>query len=207
MKEHVLAKILTLIIASILSTTLSFSQGKLIGGPCEGCEAVFEFGNRELSPVDTLPEFESEGIQIKVTGTVYKEDGKTPAEGVILYVYQTNEKGVYPKKGNETGWARRHGYIRGWAKTDTEGRYTFFTQKPHFYGNEPAHIHLTILEPDGRYYYVEDFLFEGDKKLSKQRINDPKPRGGSNGIMRMEEEGAILKGQRTIILRKNISNR
>ncbi len=206
MKEHVLAKILTLIIASILSTTLGFSQGKLIGGPCEGCEAVFEFGDQILTPVDTLPEFDSEGVQIKITGLLYEPDGKTPAEGVILYVYQTNEKGVYPKKGNETGWARRHGYIRGWAKTHAEGTYTFYTQKPHFYGNEPAHIHLTILEPDGSYYWLGSFLFEGDANLTGKQINNSAPRGGSNGIMSLEMKDGILVGNRNIILRKNISN-
>lgn len=205
MKESLLAKILTAIITTILSTTISYSQGKLLGGPCEGCEAVFEFGDREITSVDTLPEFNSDGVQIKVSGIVYEQDGKTPAESVILYVYQTNEKGVYPQKGDEKGWARRHGYIRGWAKTDEDGRYTFYTQKPHFYGNEPAHIHLTILEPDGSYYWLGAFMFEGDANLTTKQRNDPAPRGGSNGIMSLEIKDGILLGNRNIILRKNIS--
>jgi len=189
----------------IALTGTSYGQSKLVGGPCEGCEAVFEYGSQNLSSVDTLPEFESEGIQIKVTGTVYKSDGETPASDVILYVYQTNEEGVYPKKGNETGWARRHGYIRSWIKTDNEGKYTFYTQRPHFYGNEPAHIHVTILEPDGKYYWLGSFLFEGDKNLTDRQLNNPNPRGGSNGIMTLKKEDDILTGKRDIILGKNIS--
>ncbi len=180
------------------------AQNQLLGGPCEGCEAVFEFGDRELSSVDTLPEFYSEGTQIKISGTVFNPDESTPAPDVILYVYQTNEDGVYPKKGNETSWARRHGYLRGWLKTDENGRYTLFTQLPKFYGNEPAHIHLTVLEPDGSYYYVESFLFEGDDNLNSKHLNNPKPRGGFTGIMSMKKVNGLLTGNRDLILRKNL---
>ncbi len=198
-------KLLLISFLVIAATITSQAQGKLVGGPCEGCEAIFEFGDQKLSSVDTLPEFGSDGIDIKVTGTVYKIDGKTPAEGVILYVYQTNEEGVYPKKGDETGWARRHGYIRGWIKTDEEGRYSFLTQKPMFYGNEPAHIHLTILEPNGKYYWLGSYLFEGDKNLTSGQLNDINPRGGSTGIMSLTIDEDILTGNRDIILGKNIS--
>lgn len=123
---------------------------------------------------------------------------------MILYVYQTNKDGVYPKKGNETGWARRHGYLRGWVKTDENGEYTLFTQLPQFYGNEPAHIHLTVLEPDGSYYYVESFFFEGDNNLKSKHFNNPNPRGGFTGIMKMKEKNGMLIGKRDLILRKNL---
>lgn len=204
MKEHYLMKVLVLILSSIVSTTFGLPQTKLLGGPCEGCEAIFEFGERKLTSVEILPEFDSEGVQIKVTGTVFKQDGITPAEGVILYVYQTNEEGVYPKKGDEKGWARRHGYLRGWVKTGKDGLYTILTQKPRFYGSVPAHIHLTVLEPDGSYYYVEDFMFEGDEYLTGKFINNPSPRGGSTGVMDLKEKEGILTGMRDIVLRKNL---
>lgn len=197
-------KLLSTSFLLITLTINSQAQGKLVGGPCEGCEAVFEYGDQNLSSVDTLPEFGSEGVDIKVSGTVYRADGKTPAEGVILYVYQTNEEGVYPKKGDEKGWAKRHGYIRGWIKTDSEGRYTFYTQKPMFYGSAPAHIHATILEPDGKYYYIKDFLFDGDKNLTSRQINDPRPRGGNNGILSYKKQDGILFAQRNLILGKNV---
>jgi protocatechuate 3,4-dioxygenase beta subunit len=79
-----------------------------VGGPCEGCEAVHEspVPFAQLSWTDTLPDFNEPGLKLKVSGTVYKWDGKTPAAGVVLYVYHTNQKGVYPKRGDETGWGR-----------------------------------------------------------------------------------------------------
>ena len=140
-----------LLIILVLSTTLfscanSQNQGqdnfKLVGGPCEGCEAIFEYGDKDLSPVDTLPDFNDQGLRIKVTGTIYENDGKTPAKDVILYVYHTNQEGVYQPRENATGWEKQYGHIRGLVKTDEMGRYVFYTIKPGIYPNlsSPAHI-------------------------------------------------------------------
>lgn len=105
---------------------------KNVGGGCEGCEAIYEapLPFSKLPWSDTLPDFNEAGPKIKITGTVYRHDGKTPAADVVLYVYHTNQKGYYEARANATGWARRNGYIRGWVKTDRNGRYQFFTLKP-----------------------------------------------------------------------------
>ncbi|WP_300439722.1 hypothetical protein [Christiangramia sp.] len=114
----------------IVTSVLMFScvrsqqqnEPKLIGGPCEGCEAVLEYGDRELSAVDTLPEFTSAENKLKISGIIYEPDGVTPAENIVLYIHHTNAEGIYPTKGNEENWARRHGYLRGWIKTAKDGR-------------------------------------------------------------------------------------
>ena len=128
-------KTLTTIIAlSLLVSSCVNSQEQntyqLVGGRCEGCEAIFEYGDKILHAVDTLPDFNDQGLKIKVTGTLYQSDGTTPAGDVILYIYHTDQEGVYATKGGETGWARRHGYIRGWVKTGQDGKYSFYTLKP-----------------------------------------------------------------------------
>jgi len=177
----------------------------LVGGTCEVCEAVFEFGDKILSPVDTLPNFHDEGPKLKVSGTIYLNDGTTPARDVILYIYHTDQTGVYPTRGDETGWARRHGYIRGWVKTGLDGRYTFYTLKPGQYptGNAAAHIHPVILEPDGKYYWINEYLFEGDEFLTKQDISQKSPRG-SPGVLSLEKDDNLLVGVRDIVLGKNV---
>lgn len=179
---------------------------KLVGGPCEGCEAIFEFGDRKLFSSDTLPGFHEPGLKIMVSGTIYKPDGQTPAEGVILYVYHTNQGGVYEKKGNEKGWAKRHGYIRSWVKTDKNGKYSFYTLKPGVYPNrsEPAHIHPTILEPNGKYYWLGSYFFDDDSLLSEKERNPTDPRGGSSGVLKLVKQGDIYVGSRDFILGKNI---
>ena len=90
---------------SCLSQEISEQDAELVGGPCQGCEAVFEFGDRELTATDTLPDFDNPGPKLKVTGTIYQPDGKTPAPNVILYIHHTNQEGIYETRGDETGWA------------------------------------------------------------------------------------------------------
>jgi protocatechuate 3,4-dioxygenase beta subunit len=189
-------KILSLIVLLsffINSQDKGNSNYRLVGGPCEGCEAVFEYGNKNLSPVDTLPGFDNEGIKIKLTGTVYQNDGETPAEGVILYIYHTDQNGIYATRGDETGWAMQHGYIRGWIKTTRDGRYTFYTLKP---GAYPS--------PNGKYYWLGSFHFEGDPLLTEIEISPELPRGGSSGLLALREEGILWVGKRDIILGMNV---
>lgn len=180
---------------------------KLVGGSCEGCEAIFEYGDQKLTPIDTLPEFQNNEPKLKITGTVFKKDGKTPAENVIMYIYHTNRNGIYETKGNETDWARRHGFIRGWVKTGKDGKYTFYTFRPAAYpdGSEPEHIHTTVKEPNKNEYYLDDYLFDDDPILTQNTRDKLNNRGGS-GITRPIEENGILTINRDIILGKNIPN-
>ena len=180
------------------------SEPRLVGGPCEGCEAVLEYGDRDLNAIDTLPEFASAENKLKVTGTIYEANGGTPAKDIVLYVHHTNAKGIYPTKGDEKGWADRHGYIRGWIKTGKDGRYTFYTQVPGSYpdGRNPAHIHPFILEPNGKYYYLSAYFFENDPLLTNDHMEDP-PRG-SDGVVKLQEKGGIKLIERDFILGKGI---
>lgn len=207
MKKYL--KLLVLIIlansTACISQDESYSKPKLIGG-CEGCEAIFEYGNAKLKSVDTLPDFNDNGQKIKISGIVYKLGGKKPAPNVILYVYHTNQNGIYENKFNKSNWERRHGYIRCWIKTNAKGEYSFYTLKPGTYPNrsEPAHIHLTILEPDGKYYWLNSYHFEGDPLLTAKERSSKSARGGTNGILNLHKEGDLQVGRRDIELGKNV---
>ena len=210
--EKPLAKRLSLILGVLLAIFLVLSlktplHAQVVGGPCEGCEAVLEYGDRKLSPSDTLPEFEKHTEKMYVTGIVYQADGKTPAANVIIYAYHTNEEGIYPTKGNEQGWARRHGYIRGWVKTGADGRYSFYTFKPGTYPSrtEPAHIHLTVKEPGIQEYWINSIEFDDDPLLTAEKRAKNRKRGG-NGIVRLSQKAGMLYCQRDIYLGKNIPN-
>jgi len=178
---------------------------KLIGN-CEGCEAVFEYGDKNLNEVDTLPDFSNPGPKLKLTGTIYKQDGKKPAENVILYIYHTNRDGIYPTNGSEIGWAKRHGYIRGWIKTAKDGKYTFYTLKPGVYPSrsQPAHIHPIILEPNGKYYWLGSYFFEGDSLLRNDQISPINPRADSPGVLKLKKEEGLWVGTRDFVLGKNV---
>lgn len=197
-----------IILLSLLFTGLSInSQSKLVGGPCEGCEAIYEYGEKPLKHVDTLPLFKELPLPIRISGTVYKKDGNTPAKNVILYVYHTNDKGVYPKKKQSKGWESRHGYLRGWMKTNEKGQYVFYTSRPASYPNTriAQHIHITVKEPDKNEYYMDSFHFRDDPYLPKNIIDKSNPRGGS-GIISLKKEGSLYVATRDIILGLNIPN-
>lgn len=178
-----------------------------VGGPCEGCEAVYEspLPFAALNEVDTLPLFGEPGPKLVISGTVYKSDGKTPAPGVVLYVYHTDQSGRYRVTGGEQGWARRHGRIRGWMKTNANGAYRFYTVRPASYSKTgpPAHIHVTVKEPDKNEYWIDDFHFDDDPFLTAEDRRRQRNRGG-NGILKLQERGGVFYGRRNIYLGQNV---
>lgn len=183
------------------------SQPQKTGGPCEGCEAIYENSVPfdQLPYSDTLPGFYEPGNKLLVIGRVLKADGKTPAPNVVLYLYHTNSNGIYPTKGNTKGWGGRHGYLRGWLKTNEKGEYSFLTIRPGSYpgGNNPAHIHVTVKEPGRNEYWIDDYHFEDDPILTKEARKHFSNRGG-NGIIKTTMVNGTMTGSRDIILGKNI---
>ncbi len=176
-------------------------------------EAPSFFGMPQgVASTDTSAAWKEAGQRILLTGIVYKADGKTPAPDVLLYYYQTNGEGRYLHKPNESRsmppneLGQTHGYIRGWVSTDREGKYSIYTTRPGAYptNDEPAHIHITVKEPDNtREYYLDDFVFDDDKILNTARRLKMENRGGS-GVLRMVSKDGLQVGERNIILGLNI---
>jgi len=175
-------------------------------GSCEGCEAIFEYGDKILNYIDTLPDYRKDGEKIIFRGRVFQHDGLSPAPGVILYIYHTNQDGIYEARAGAQGWELRHGWIRGWTKTDSLGQYEFHSLKPGTYpdNSEPAHIHLTILQADGGYYWLDGLYFQGDPLLKDVELHPTNPRGGSVGVFRYADNLKTWLCERNIILEKNI---
>ena len=178
-----------------------------VGGGCEGCEAIFESPTPfdQLNEVDTLPDFNEAGPKIEIKGIIYKPDGKTPAPGVILYVYHTDQKGNYSTKGNEKGWGKRHGYIRGWIKTNEKGEYRLYTLVPASYpnSNNPKHIHPTVKESGYSEYWIDEFVFADDPLLPAEERNRKNPVGGG-GVLTTDMKDGMLKATRNITLGLNV---
>lgn len=184
-----------------------------VGGPCEGCEAIFESPIEfdKLPNLAWLPDWHEDSInRIAINGTVFKGDGKTPAPNVVIYIYHTDQSGVYPTKGDEKGWGKRHGYLRGWMKTDEKSEYKFWTRRPASYpnSNNPQHIHAIIKEPGKTPYWIDDYLFEDDPNLTESgKANQPN-RGGS-GILKFKPYYVgkpMQKSERNIYLGMNITD-
>ncbi|HWQ35643.1 MAG TPA: hypothetical protein VNQ79_22545 [Blastocatellia bacterium] len=200
-------KILLGLISFVLLVGCDFaaqSQGKIVGGGCEGCEAIHDGMPAQLSWETTITDKNEPGEPLEISGTIYKSDGKTPAAGVILYVYQTSAKGYYESAPGAT----RHGRIRGWMKTDAQGRYKFRTVRPGAYPgrNIPAHIHPVIKEPDKNEYYLDEYRFDDDPHLTAAERAKEEKRGGSGIIRVTKNQSGVWIGRRDIILGLNIPN-
>ncbi len=177
-------------------TIFSWSQD------CQWCGA--HEAPADLSWTTTIAGTEERGDRIEISGTIFKQDGNTPAEGVIVYVYHTNQNGIYPKRGDEKGNARRHGYLRGWMKTGRDGRYRFSTIRPAPYkthGGEPAHIHYTIKAPGEKEYWLASLWFADDPRVTKEEISKVKRVGGFSNVIQLVKSGnGSYKGTRNIVL-------
>lgn len=144
------------------------------------------------------------GERLVVTGTVYEADGVTPAQGVVLYLYHTDATGIYPKRGDETGNAQRHGYLRAWLRTDEHGRYRVETIRPASYPTrtEPAHIHVTVQPPDREEFWIDSIVFDDDPLLTPARRAALKNRGGSGIATLRQDEQGVWHGTRDITLKQ-----
>lgn len=173
-------------------------------GPCEDCELM-----REGMPAALRWEAKlagpTEGEEMIISGVIYEKDGKTPAANVILYVYHTDKTGRYTPASDQKD-ARRHGRMRGWMKTDSRGRYAFKSIRPGAYPGrkDPAHIHPIIQEPDGRYYWIDEYLFEDDPLVTTQIRANQEKRGGSGIVTLKKNQDGIWEGKRDIILGLNV---
>lgn len=193
----------------LLVSVYSVAQSRLVGGPCEGCEAIYEspVPFDKLEAVIKLPGATwDEQKPLGINGVVYKADG-TPAAGIVIYVYQTDPTGHYTAKSGAKGWEKRHGSVRGWMRTNEKGEYKFVTLRPGIYPDrtEPAHIHVTIKEPGLTEYYLDEFVFDDDTLLSSAKRQKLENRGGS-GILKLKDVGNMYKAERNIYLGKNIPN-
>ncbi|MGQ0798776.1 MAG: dioxygenase family protein [Pseudomarimonas sp.] len=210
MTESVVTMNKCIAIASLLAMSLfaSFNlqaQEPIVGLPCEGCEAVFQ-GLPEGLPTQARIALEAEpGQPMRVSGQVFGADGK-PRAGVVIYAYQTNAAGVYPRSANPSGQAAdRHGALRAWVQTDADGVYRFATIRPASYPNQsiPAHIHLHVIEPNCATYYIDDITFSDDPLLTPSLRSRKKARAG-NGLTTPNGSAAGWEVSRDIQLGLNI---
>ena len=109
------------------------------------------------------------GERLIVAGKVFGKDGRTPLTGASVYVYHTDAKGLYTPDTNDSKNPRLRGYMR----TDDQGRYEFATIKPAHYPNNtiPAHIHYVVTAP-GYKERIFEIVFEGDRFINDRIRTD-----------------------------------
>ena len=145
----------------------------VIYGPCQGCELAFIGMPNSLSEKANIVTDNERGEPMELRGIVTDRSGN-PAAGIVIYAYQTDNDGHYPK--GETV----HGKLRAWARTNELGQYSFKTVRPQAYPNRdiPQHIHLHVIEPGKGTYYIDSVEFTDDPLLTDEIENKRPCRGG-----------------------------
>ena len=193
-----------------VSTTYQSSNATngIVGGPFENRDFMFIGMPQNIKSIDTCPAWQQPGQKLLVIGTIYKPDGKTPAPNVILYYYHTDVYGKYPNSQILDSRVARHGYMRGWIKTNSQGHYAIYTVRPASYPNTQimAHIHPAIKEPQLEHpYYIDEWVFDDDPFLTNAKRGNMSNRGGS-GILKTTLKDGIQVARHDIILGLNIPN-
>jgi len=127
----------------------------------------------------TIAAKEEPGERLIVTGQLFGSDGKTPLAGASVYVYHTDAKGLYTPDTNDN----RNPRLRGYMRTDAQGRYEFSTIKPAPYPNNriAAHIHYVVNAP-GYMERVFEIVFEGDPNIDARMRADAAKDGSAFSI-------------------------
>jgi protocatechuate 3,4-dioxygenase beta subunit len=83
------------------------------------------------------------GEPLVVEGRVFAPDGEDTVAGVTVYAYNTDQDGYYSPDG-KVG----HPRLKGYMKTDAEGRFELSTIRPGRYPGMhiPAHVHFNCGE-------------------------------------------------------------
>ena len=147
-----------LALAAIPAAPLLVSaKERFLNGPCRVATSSATFA------APTEP-----GERILVRGQIFQPDGVTPKPNAIVYAYHTDVTGVY---NTERGAPPR---LRGWMRTDKEGRYEFHSIKPGAYpnGRDPAHIHFQLWGTDFPPQWNNDIHLDGDPHLTEQAYRE-----------------------------------
>lgn len=173
----------------------------IVGLPCEGCEAVFDGLPARLASTGRLAPASEPGEALRLSGTVRDADGRV-RPGIVVYAYHTDRDGLYPEDPHLRGEAARHGRLRGWLRTDAEGRYEFRTIRPGGYlgRSVPQHVHMHVVEPGRCTYYLGDALFDDDPRLTPALRERERKAPGGSGIARPQRAGDGWRARRDVVL-------
>ncbi len=188
-------KILWLTIVSLSFSPAQSLSNEKCAEDNENIACCFVNMPKQLSHIISIADSKEPGERLFVKGFVARSDGKTPYANVILYAYHTNQKGIYPKKGSETGIHKWHGYLHSWGKTNDRGEFEIRSIRPAQYPSRtiPAHIHVVAKEPNGKMGYVNDILFDDDPL-----VKDKKEEGV---ISLKKDKNGEWVGTRTILIK------
>jgi len=158
------------------------SKDLVVGRPCDRCEDMFYGGkppDDSIGSSTAIATSHEPGERMEIQAVVVLKDGITPAGNFVLYIYHTNNEGLYAPSDTQT-IVRFNGHLRNWVKTDAQGKFSFSSIRPAPYPtrNIPAHIHIILKEPGKIPYYIDEVWFDDDPLVTKTLRQKAEKRGG-----------------------------
>lgn len=142
---------------------VAWSKDRFIGDTPTTSDVLGPFYRPGAPARSNINPQEYSGQLFHVSGTVFKEDGKTLFKNALLEIWQCDENGVYDNLSDEY----RH---RGSQKTGADGKYHFIGMHPIPYPGDnpniwrPAHIHL-LISGEGQQDLITQIYLENDHFL------------------------------------------
>ncbi len=140
---------------------------------------------------------EEPGTPLVIHGRVLAHDARTPVPGAIVFAYHTDRDGLYDNPGSGPHSWR----LRGWSRTDEDGRFEFLTVRPGPYpaGRVPAHVHLVVFANDAR-YHAGELRFEDDTFVTDRERRESRGEGRFGAIRPVRRDGQTEHVEFTIRL-------
>jgi protocatechuate 3,4-dioxygenase beta subunit len=163
------------------------------GAPCGSCDEP-----RQLSWNTVIPAEKDTSEPLVITGKIFQSDGKTPAEGVVLFVYHTERTGYYIRPDDAF-----RSWVKGWMKIGTDGKYEFRTVRPSVYPyrTTPAQIHAHIYGAGYSERSINDYWFKDDPRINEKELKNAAVYGGHPVIVEVKRgSDGVWRGERDITL-------
>lgn len=138
-----------------------------------------------------------EPAALRMEGSVYLPDGRTPAAGITMYVYQTGSDGLYGSDG------RGGPKLRAWIRTNSTGRYRYDTIVPAPYPGRstPAHIHVQFWGSGVPIQYSEDLYFDHDPLVGQELRQRSRQAGRFANVIQLTRGERGLSGRQDFRLK------
>jgi len=164
------------------------------GAPCGSCGAPEKLSWKTMVTPENEP-----GEPLLITGKIFQPDGKTPAEGMVLWVYQTDRTGYYNEKDDAS-----HPRLKGWMKIGADGKYEFRTIRPGAYPHRttPSHIHAHVYGPGYSERSIEDYWFKDDPRINGEEKAKMAKEGEEPVIIEVKRgSDGVWRGERDITVK------
>ena len=128
------------------------------------------------------------GTPLVIHGRLFAADGRTPVPDAVVFAYHTDREGHY----NRPGAAAHSWRLRGWTRTDGEGRFEFQTIRPGAYPsrNIAAHVHFNVFNGRER-FHAGELQFDDDPIVTASDRARSRERGLFGAIRSIRREGNV----------------